>query len=631
MDLKNLENFLNGTETRAYQILGHHFENGKSVFRVWAPNAKEVHLVGDFCDWQPGQFKMLHIGGGIFEGILNTLPEYTLYKYHIVSKDGTTCFKSDPFAYHFETAPGNASKTYDIEGYLWHDEKWMAEKSNPLSKPVNIYEVHLGSWRRYADGNCLDYRKAAEELVSYVKYMGYTHIELLPVTEYPFDGSWGYQVTGYFAPTSRFGTPKDFMAFVDTMHQNGIGVIMDWVPAHFPKDEFGLYRFDGTHLFEYDDPRVGEHKEWGTAVFDYGRPEVKSFLISSAFLWHEKYHIDGLRVDAVASMLYLDYNRRDGEWRPNVFGGKENLEAVSLIKQLNTAVFKSFPNTLMIAEESTAWPMVTAPADRDGLGFNLKWNMGWMNDMLKYMSLDPIHRKYHHGALTFSFFYAFSENFLLPLSHDDVVHGKCSIFRKMPGYTIDKFKSVRLFYSFMMAHPGKKLTFMGSEFATLNEWDYKTELDWQLLSLEQHRKTQDFVRELNKFYKLTPQLFENDFSWQGFRWLSNDDCNNNVIAFERMNKDGKPLVCVFNFSPVLQTDYRIGLTTHGVYEIVFDSDEKRFGGDGIITETKIKTEQKPMHGLGQSAAFTLPPLSGMYLKLNRKLKSERISTDKKLP
>lgn len=625
MDIKTmLRLFADGNCTYAYKFLGCHLENGKTVFRVWAPNAYGVSVVGDFCDWNPEAYHMLHIGNGVFEAVIDKLDEYSVYKYSITAKDGSVTLKSDPYAYHFETAPSNASKVYDLEGFEWHDGDWAAAKNDGdiYSKPVNIYEVHAGSWRRFADGNTLSYKELATQLAEYVREMGYTHIELLPIMEHPFDGSWGYQVTGYFAPTSRYGTPKDFMEFVDIMHQNGIGVIIDWVPAHFPKDEFGLYRFDGGPCYEYGDPKKGEHLEWGTCVFDYGRGEVVSFLISNALFWHRMFHIDGIRVDAVASMLYLDYNRKDGEWCANKYGGRENLEAIDFLRRLNTAVFAEFPNTMMIAEESTAWPMVSKPADIGGLGFNFKWNMGWMNDMLKYMSLDPIHRKFHHDSLTFSFFYAFSENFVLPISHDEVVHGKCSLINKMPGDYSEKFSGLRTFYAYMTAHPGKKLMFMGTEFAQFIEWNYAQELDWLLLDYDKHRSMQGFVKELNRFYKETPAFWEIDYSWEGFSWIANDDRDQSIIAFKRTDKAGNDIICICNFVPVTRMGYRLGMPEHAEYETVFNTDCALFGGDGVEVAKTVKTEAVPMHGFPQSAEFTIPAMSVMYLKKKRNLKTK---------
>ncbi len=612
--------FHNGRLADAYKYMGAHTYGDETVFRVWAPNAREVSIVGDFNDWNDNHNRMVRISNdGIFEGIVSGLKDFDNYKYCIIAADGQKMLRADPYAFHSETRPGTSSKIYDIEGYEWHDKKWCEErgKKDIYSSPVNIYEIHAASWRRFEDENCFDYAKLANELCEYVKEMGYNYIELMPISEYPYDGSWGYQVTGYYSPTSRYGTAKDFMKFVDICHENGIGVLLDWVPAHFPKDAHGLYQYDGSHCYEYADPRKGEHKEWGTAVFDYGRNEVRSFLISNACYWFEEYHIDGIRVDAVASMLYLDYNRKDGEWIANRYGGKENLEAVDFLRMLNSAVFARYPYALMTAEESTAWPLVTKPADIGGLGFNFKWNMGWMNDILRYMSLDPLFRKDNHNLMTFSLFYAFSENFVLPISHDEVVHGKCSLIEKMPGEYEDKFKNLRTFYGYMTAHPGKKLLFMGQEFAQFKEWDYHTELDWVLLSYEKHKQMQDFVKALNKLYLTTPALYEVDYSWEGFNWIAADDTAQSIVSFRRIDKSGKEIICVCNFVPVTRESYRIGVPQDGRYKVILNSDAEKFGGDGVLEKKKIagfETDAEPMHGFEQSIDLCIPALSVMYLE-----------------
>ena len=609
--------FHDGTNYKAYEFFGNHrIDESKVAFRVWAPNAQGVSVVGDFNSWDENANKCVAISPGIWEAIVDNVNVYDCYKYAIKTCTGTTLLKADPYAVHQETRPGTGSKVYELADYKWKDSKWQLDKSrqNILEKPVNIYEVHMGSWKMHDDGNFLTYRELAEQLVPYVKDIGYTHIEMLPIMEYPFDGSWGYQVTGYFAATSRYGLPEDLKYFVDTCHKEGIGVILDWVPAHFPKDAFGLYEFDGTCCYEYSDMKKGEHKEWGTRVFDYAKKEVKSFLISSANYWIEEFHFDGLRVDAVASMLYLDYCRKDGEWTPNKNGGRENLEAVDFFRQLNSTILTNHPGSMMIAEESTAWPLITMPPSEGGLGFNFKWNMGWMNDMLRYTSLDPLFRKGNHNCITFSFFYAFSENFVLPVSHDEVVHGKASLLNKMPGDYDMKFDGLRLFLAYMMAHPGKKLLFMGSEFGQFIEWNYKQGLDWLLLDYDKHRQTLKFSRELNKFYKEHSELWEIDYSWDGFQWISSEDNCNSVIAFRRMNKKGEELIAVFNWTPNSFDSYRIGVPKNGTYKVVFDTSLEKFGGDKHRMSGSYKSKKGSIHGYEQYIDLKLHGLSAIFLK-----------------
>ncbi|MBP3337526.1 MAG: 1,4-alpha-glucan branching protein GlgB [Clostridia bacterium] len=604
--------FHEGTNYEAYNYLGAHIKGEDCVFRTWAPNASEVYVTGDFCNWEKFAHKAHRItGGGIFECIIKGVKEFDSYKFVIITQKGEELFKSDPYAYHFETRPKTASKVYDISGFKWTDNEWMKTRETPYNKPVSIYEMHLGSWRKYEDGSTFDYKKTAVEAVSYVKKMGFTHIELMPVSEYPFDMSWGYQVTGYFAPTSRYGEPKDFMYFVNLCHENGIGVILDWVPAHFPKDAHGLFEFDGSYCYEYEDELKREHPDWGTRIFDYGKNEVRCFLISNACFWFDKFHIDALRVDAVASMLYLDYGKKDGKWRPNKYGGNGNLEAIEFLQKLNTRVFEKFRGIMMIAEESTAWPMITYPAHDGGLGFNYKWNMGWMNDSLFYMSRDPFFRKGVHNNLTFSLTYAFSENFILPLSHDEMVHGKQSLISKMPGEYKDKFANLRAYLAYMYAHPGKKLLFMGVEIGQFIEWNEKKELDWNLLSYESHNKHKIFVEELNKIYKKYPPLYELDTSWDGFDWASLDDDNNNIISFFRKDKKGNLVLSVSNFSAVTQKNYKIGVTKRGVYEEIFSSDSELFGGQGI-KNAKVKTKKQTMHGKPQYIEICIPAFSTVY-------------------
>lgn len=615
--------FHEGSNSNAYEYFGSHRKNKNTVvFRVWAPDAKNVSVTGDFNDWSETEnpMKPLKNSGGVWEAEIKNIKPYDMYKYCITAADGRTLMKCDPYGFHMETRPGTATKYYEIDDcYEWHDEKWVEGRNdkNIYESPVNIYEIHAGSWKQYDDGNFYSYRALADSLVPYVKKMGYTHIEFMPLTEYPFDGSWGYQVTGYFAATSRYGEPKDLMYLVDKCHENGIGVILDWVPAHFPKDANGLYEFDGGPLYEYSDPRKGEHYGWGTRVFDFGKNEVRSFLMSSASFWLKKYHLDGIRIDAVASMLYLDYDRKDGEWVPNKNGGNENLEAVEFLQKLNENIFRDFPYAMMIAEESTSWPMVTKPVFSGGLGFNFKWNMGWMNDILRYFSLDGFFRKYNHDCITFSLFYAFSENFVLPISHDEVVHGKKSLIDKMPGSYDEKFAGVRAFLGYMMAHPGKKLMFMGQEFGQFIEWNYEKGLDWLLLDYPKHRALQNYFKKINEFYKANPAFWQIDYSWEGFSWISSDDKDNSVIAFRRIDEKGKEIIVVCNFTNVERCDYRIGIPKKGAYKIVFNSDDVDFGGEGKGNKGKLKTESINMHGFEQSISLDLPPMSAIYIKKTR--------------
>lgn len=615
--------FHEGSNSNAYEYFGSHRKNKNTVvFRVWAPDAKNVSVTGDFNDWSETEnpMKQLKNSGGVWEAEIKNIKPYDMYKYCITAADGRTLMKCDPYGFHMETRPGTATKYYEIDDcYEWHDEKWVEGRNgkNIYESPVNIYEIHAGSWKQYDDGNFYSYRALADALVPYVKKMGYTHIEFMPLTEYPFDGSWGYQVTGYFAATSRYGEPKDLMYLIDKCHGNGIGVILDWVPAHFPKDANGLYEFDGGPLYEYSDPRKGEHYGWGTRVFDFGKNEVRSFLMSSASFWLKKYHLDGIRIDAVASMLYLDYDRKDGEWVPNKNGGNENLEAVEFLQKLNENIFRDFPYAMVIAEESTSWPMVTKPVFSGGLGFNFKWNMGWMNDILRYFSLDGFFRKYNHDCITFSMFYAFSENFVLPISHDEVVHGKKSLIDKMPGSYDEKFAGVRAFLGYMMAHPGKKLMFMGQEFGQFIEWNYEKGLDWLLLDYPKHRALQNYFKKINEFYKANPAFWQIDYSWEGFSWISSDDKDNSVIAFRRIDEKGKEIIVVCNFTNVERCDYRIGIPKKGAYKIVFNSDDVDFGGEGKGNKGKLKTESINMHGFEQSISLDLPPMSAIYIKKTR--------------
>ena len=620
--------FHEGTAISAYEYMGAHATTHDGVpgymFRVWAPRAQAVSVVGDFNFWDANAHPMHKITDGIWECFLPGGQPYDAYKFAITGADGKLRFKADPYAFHAETRPGTSSKLYSIEGYQWGDSAWKETcRKNPVySAPLNIYEVHLGSWRRRENGDFIDYRDMARQLAPYVKEMGFNYIELLPITEYPLDDSWGYQCTGYFAPTSRYGTPEDFMYFVDHMHQAGIGIILDWVPAHFCKDEHGLYEFDGTCCYEYDDPKKSEHASWGTRVFDYARPEVKSFLLSSAAFWLKEYHIDGIRVDAVASMLYLDYDRPDGQWTPNKDGGKENLEAIDFLRELNKTAFAVNPDVLMVAEESTAWPMVTKPADIGGLGFNLKWNMGWMNDMCHYLKMDPWFRQGNHKDITFSMFYAFSENYILPLSHDEVVHMKGSVMGKMPGDRHQKFAGVRSFYAYTMAHPGKKLSFMGVELGTEAEWAFYKALDWDLLENEDNRQLHRYIQDINRFYLDNAPLWEVDFDWSGFEWLVPDDNHNNVVVFIRRDKAGKELVCAINFSPNAYEDYRFGCPQVSEYVEVFNSDAPIYGGSGAVNTTPCKVSWTPSHGRESSVSIRIPPMGAVFLEGRGKLRAK---------
>lgn len=614
--------FHEGSATEAYEFFGSHFceQNGKKgvVFRVWAPHANSVSVVGDFNHWDRFQNRMQRVStdGSVWELFIPDLKKYDLYKYSVESSQGQIKLKADPYGYHMETRPNTATKIYDIDGFKWNDEKWLTDRAskNIYDSAINIYEIHLNSWmNKRNEDELFNYMELAKKLIPYVKKMGYTHIEIMPVAEFPFDGSWGYQQIGYYAPTSRFGTPHDFMEFVDFCHQNEIGLILDWVPAHFPKDAAGLYEFDGGYCYEYAEPLKREHLNWGTRVFDWGKPEVQSFLISNANYWLDKYHVDGLRVDAVASMLYLDYDRKDGQWQRNIRGGNENLEAIAFLQKLNTALFGKHENILMIAEESTAWPMVTKPADVGGLGFNFKWNMAWMNDMIAYMSMNPEYRPYHHNMLTFSFYYAFSENFILPISHDEVVYGKCSMLDKMSGPRDKRFASLRTFLSYMTAHPGKKLMFMGQEFAQFKEWNYKTGLDWDVLEFDEHKKHQYFVEELNKFYNEHKELWEADSDWSGFKWISSDDNSNSVIVFRRFDRSGNELVVVCNFQPNYHEQYSFGVPFYADYEEIFTTEKPEYGGGAIFNGTVV-SQNEPMHGEPYSLTVKIAPMSAMFFK-----------------
>ena len=623
-----LELFHSGDSVRAYDFFGAHLVNwdGRDgiVFRVWAPNALSVSVVGNFNDWNKTADFMYKIDNEVWELFIEGMKPYDIYKYCIETPYFEKILKSDPFANHFETRPDNASIVYDINQYEWNDEKWFEKRRNSdISKePMNIYEMHSGSWKKYPDGNFFEYRKLADELVPYLKEMNYTHVQFMPIMEFPYDKSWGFQTTGYFAATSRYGKPEDLMYLVDRLHQENIGIILDWVPSNFPKDPHGLAQFDGTCLYEDEDVRLGERKAWGTCLFNFSRREVISFLVSSAMFWFDKFHFDGMRVGALTSMLYLDYGKEEGEWFPNKFGGKENLEAIEFIKRLNTAIHLHHSDVMMFAEENTSWPKLTRSVEEGGLGFDYKWNMGWMNDMLHYMSLTPMWRSFNHDNLTYSFFYAFSEQFLLPISHDEVAHGKGSLIAKMPGEYDDKFAGVRAFITYMYAHPGKKLVFMGTEIGQFDEWDSDSAVQWDLLDYEKHSMLKRFFKELNRFYLDNKPLYELDSIWKGFDWIHHDDYTNSVIAFKRTDSNGDEIIAVCNFQPVKHEGYNIGVPKYGLYDEVFTSDALEYGGTGVSNGKSIKPEKKKIHGYSQGLSLTLPPMGVIYLKCTQELEKE---------
>jgi 1,4-alpha-glucan branching enzyme len=615
--------FGEGNHTRIYDKLGAHPMTRDGVegthFAVWAPNASRVSVVGDFNGWNGRAHPMRSIGSsGIWAEYVPDAHIGHCYKLEITTRTGETLEKADPFAFGFEIPPRSASVVCRID-YEWHDHDWMRDRAGFDSwfrRPMAVYEVHLGSWARVPEegDRYLTYRELADRLIPYVKEMGYTHIELLPVMEHPFSGSWGYQVIGFYAPTSRFGSPTEFKAFVDRCHQNGIGVILDWVPGHFPKDAHGLAQFDGTALYEHADPRQGEHRDWGTLIFNYGRNEVRNFLLANALFWLREYHVDGLRVDAVASMLYLDYSREPGEWIPNRYGGRENIEAIEFLRQLNTLTHDEHPGSIMVAEESTAWPSVSRPTYVGGLGFTYKWNMGWMNDILEYVRLDPVHRRWHHQHLTFSLLYAFTENFILPFSHDEVVHGKGSMFGKMPGDDWQKAATLRSLFGFMYAHPGKKLMFMGAEFGQGREWNYDASLDWHMLETPLHRGIRQFVKDLNHLYGRERALHEVDFDGHGFHWIDCNDSDNSIVSFLRRSQEGESVVAILNFTPVPRDGYRIGVPEPGTYAELINSDSELYGGGNVGNGGTVFTEPIASHGHAQSLKLTLPPLGCLLLK-----------------
>ena len=622
-DNQHLDLFGKGEDYSAYDYMGvHKVDDGNCyVFRLWAPNALSVSVVGKFNDWNENSNHMSRIGNGdVWECYINGVNEFDAYKYCIVSQTYERLYKSDPYAFHFETRPDNASLVYTLNGFAWTDGDWITQRKTADSKsqPMNIYEVHAGSWRKHQDGNFYSYRKLADELIPYVKEMGYTHIELMPIMEYPFDGSWGYQITGYYAPTSRYGQPKDFMYFINQCHKNGIGVILDWSITNFPKDDYGLRLFDGTCCYEYHDPLKANREETDTLVFDYARYEVISFLLSSAVFWADNYHIDGLRLDNVASMLYLDYNKAGKESAVNKFGGKENLEAVAFIQKFNDIIHRYFEGVITVAEESTAWPMISKPAEQGGLGFDYKWNVGWVTDMLGYMSMDPFYRPFNHANMIFSFFYAFNESFVLPLSHNMVVSGKQSLLGKMPGDNKSRFDHLRAFMAYMMMHPGKKLTFMGNEIGQLEEWNTDSQLSWEEVQYPYNGRLHQFIRTLNMFYKENTCMYEIEDSWEGFHWIHHDDYTQCIMAFRRIDRKGNSIISVCNFLPVRRENYSIGVPYKGIYDEVFNTDSTVFGGQGITNGKEISSVNTPMHGYDQSIVLTIPPLSVMYFKCRKK-------------
>ncbi len=620
----DLHLFAEGRHWHAYRFLGAHACEvdgvGGTVFAVWAPNAERVSVVGDFNHWDGRRNPMRVRGGtGVWELFLPELPPGTLYKFEIRNREqGDIHLKADPYGRQFERRPATAAVVpEDSQPHLWQDQAWLEQRATQdwLRAPMSVYEVHLGSWQRDASGNFLNYRELADRLVAYVRELGYTHIELLPITEHPLDASWGYQTIGYFAPTSRFGTPDEFRYFVDLCHRNDIGVLLDWAPGHFPKDAHGLAQFDGSPLYEHGDPRRGEHREWGTLIFNYGRNEVRNFLVSSAVYWMQEFHLDGLRVDAVASMLYLDYSRDAGDWIPNIYGGRENLEAIEFLRQLNEVTHSQFPGTFIIAEESTSWPQVTRPVYVGGLGFSMKWNMGWMHDTLVYMSKDPVHRHFHHDQLTFGLLYAFTENFVLPFSHDEMVHGKGSMLYKMPGDDWQRFANLRALYTYMYTYPGKKLLFMGGEFGQGEEWNYDAPLPWYLLQFEHHRGVQKLVADLNQLYRQLPCLHRYDFEPEGFEWIDCHDADQSIISYLRRAGESF-VVVILNFTPIPRTRYRIGVPTEGAYRDLLNSDSMHYGGSNLGNGEPVVAEPVPWMGRPYSIEITVPPLAGLVMSFN---------------